>query len=156
MTIIRRVVRWLYKRPVWAGNHYDTPDYRQFAEWEDWFHVALAIVQVNNLEEWVNLVRNNYPVIIGEDSQWYPSQILNSIPHCLFKIQTTLPQSLLPHTSGSRPIQLITMCRVTENSKSVINEETYGTNLKLVILWQTDNADLNHENLNTIILKCNT
>jgi hypothetical protein len=54
-------------------------------------------------------------------------------------------------TSAFEPILVLIMPGGAETFQTVIDDMTYGTNLKLIILMHTENTNLTHEKLNTSI-----
>jgi len=86
----------------------------------------------NTLDEWVILAYNNYPSIVGEQREWYPHQRLNSVPHCLLEIHTTLSHGHPALISAHESILVVTIPGVAEAFKTVIHEMTPGTDFKLV------------------------
>jgi len=113
--------------------------------------LPLYIFSGNTLEEWVILVHNDFPGIVGEERKWYPLQRLNSVPRRLLEIQSTPPHGHSALMSALEPILVLTMPGVAENVKSVIDEMTHSTECKLVNLLHAENANLAHEDLNTSI-----
>jgi len=113
--------------------------------------LPLSMLLGNTLEEWVILVQNNFPSIVGEEWKWYPLQGLNSVPRRLFKIQSTTPRGDPALMSSLEPILEVTMPGVAETCKSVIDEMTHGTDFKLLNLLNAKNANPTHEDLNTSI-----
>jgi len=113
--------------------------------------LPLSILWGNTLEEWVILAVNDFPGIVGEEREWYPLQRLNSVPRRLLEIQTTPPHGHPALVSALEPILVVTMPRVAETFKTVIDEMTHGTDFKLVNLFHAENANLTHEDLNTSI-----
>ena len=57
--------------------------------------LPLSIVWGNTLEEWLILVHNDFPGIVGDEREWNPLQMLDCVPRHLFEIKTTPP----PQTS---------------------------------------------------------
>jgi len=49
--------------------------------------LRLLILWGNTVEEWVNLVHNDSPGIIGDEWEWYLLRSQNSEPCCLSEIQ---------------------------------------------------------------------
>ena len=76
--------------------------------------LPLSILWGNTLEEWVILVHNNFPGIVGEELVWYPLQRLNSLLHCLMEIQSTPPHVHASLISALKPILVVTMPGVAE------------------------------------------
>jgi SNF2 family DNA or RNA helicase len=113
--------------------------------------LPLSILWGNTLEEWVILEENDFPGIVGEEREWYLLQRLNSVPRRLLEIQTTPPHGHPALISAHEPILVVTMPGVAETFKSVINEMTHGTDFKLLNLLHGENANLTHEDLNSII-----
>jgi len=113
--------------------------------------LPLSILWGNTLEEWVILVHNNFPGIVGKEQEWYPLQRLNSAPCCRLEIQTTPPHRHPALVSAHEPLLVGTMPGVAETFKTVIHEMTHGTNFKLVNLLHTENANLTHVDVNTTI-----
>jgi len=99
--------------------------------------------------EWVNVVQNDISGIIGEQRDWYPVRRHNSVLHHLIEIPKTPPQGHPALTSALEPILAVTMLAVAETLKSVIDEMTFGTHLKLINLVPAENPNLTHEDLNT-------
>jgi hypothetical protein len=71
------------------------------------------------------------------------------VPCRLLAIQTTPPHRHPALVSAHEPILVVTMSRVAETFKTVIDEMTHGCEFKLVNLLHSENADLTHEVLNT-------
>jgi len=115
--------------------------------------LPLCILWGNTLETWVILVDNDFPGIVGEEREWYPLQRLNAVPRRSLEIQTTPPHGHPALISAHEPILVVTMPRVAETFKTVIDEMTHGTDFKLVNLLLAKNANLTHEDLNTCIDK---
>jgi len=113
--------------------------------------LPLSILWGNTLEEWVILVDNDFPGIVGEEWEWYPLQRLNSVPRRLLVIQTTLPHGHPALISAHEPILVVTMPGVAETFKTIIDEMTHVTDFKLVNLLHAKNVNLTHEHLNTSI-----
>jgi len=111
----------------------------------------MSILWVNTIEEWVILAQNDLPGIVGDDREWYPLQRLNSVPQRLLEIQSTPPHRHPALISALEPILVVTMPRVAETSKIVIDKMTCGTDFTLVNLLHAENANLTHEHLNTSI-----
>jgi len=66
-------------------------------------------------------------------------------------MQSTPQQGHPALTSAFEPILVVTMPRVAETFKSVMDKMTYGTDFKLIHLLHVDNANLTHKDLNTTI-----
>jgi len=113
--------------------------------------LPLSILWGNTLEVWVILAHNDFPGIVSEEWEWYPLQRLNSVPRHLLEIQTSPPDGHPALISAHEPILVVTMPRVAETFKTVIDEMTQGTDFKLVNLLHTKNANLTHEDLNPSI-----
>ena len=113
--------------------------------------LPLSILWGNTLEEWVILAHNNVPGIVGEEWEWYPVQRLNSVPRGLLEIETTPPHGDPAVILAHEPILVVTITRVAEIFKTVIDEMTHGTDFKLINLLHTENANLTHQHLNTSI-----
>jgi len=60
-----------------------------------------------------------------------------------------LPQGHPVITSAREPILVVTLPKVADAFKGVINKKTYGTDSKLVNLLNTHNVNLTHKDLNT-------
>jgi len=71
--------------------------------------LPLSILWGNTLAEWVNMVQNDFPGIVGEEQEWYPLQRLNSVARRLLEIQTTLPHRHPALRSAHEPILVVTM-----------------------------------------------
>jgi hypothetical protein len=78
------------------------------------------------------MVQNDFPGIIGEEQEWYLLLRHNSVPRCLIEIQKAPPQGHPALSSALQPILLVTMPRVAETFKSVINKMTVATDFKLI------------------------
>jgi len=115
--------------------------------------LPLSILWGNTLEEWVILMHNDLSGIDGEEREWYPLQRLNSVPCRLSEFQTTAPHGYPALVSALEPVLVVTMPRVTETVRMVIDEMTHGTDFKLVYLLPVKNANHTHKNLNTSIDK---
>jgi SNF2 family DNA or RNA helicase len=113
--------------------------------------LPLSIFWGNTLEEWVSLADNDVPSIVGEEQEWYPLQRLNSVTRHLLEIQTTPPHGHPELISAHEPILVVTMPRVAETFKTVIDKMTPGTDFKLVNLLHPKNAYHTYEDLNTSI-----
>jgi len=111
--------------------------------------LPLSILWVNTLAEWETMVQNDFPGIIGGEWEWYPLQRHNSVASRHMEIQKTPPQGHPALTSALEPIQGVTIPRVAESFKSVINEIRYATHIKLINLLHVDNANLTNQDLNT-------
>jgi hypothetical protein len=74
----------------------------------------------------------------------------------LIQIQKFLSQGHPEVTSALEPIMVITMSRVVETFKSVIDEMTYGTNFKLIILVDTENGNFTQKDPNPILMNSKT
>jgi hypothetical protein len=57
--------------------------------------LPLSILWGNTLAEWVYMVLNDFPGIIGEEREWYPLQRYNSVRCRLIEIQRTPPRGIL-------------------------------------------------------------
>jgi hypothetical protein len=99
----------------------------------------------------VTLAHNDFPGIVGEEQGWFPHQKLNSMPCHLLEIQTTPPDGHPALVSALQPILVVTIPRVAETFKTVINEMTHGTDVKLVNMYHAENSNLTHEDLTTSI-----
>jgi len=121
----------------------------QITDWKCFREVAA--LNVVGVEEWVNMAQNNYPRIIGKEQQWYMMQKLSSVPHPLLEIQSAPPVEHTVFTSALEPILVVTMPGVEEKFTSAINDMTHWTNLNLVNLFDAENVNLAHEDLNTSI-----
>jgi len=107
----------------------------------------------NTLEEWMILADNDFPGIVGQEREWHPLQWLNYMPRHLLEVQTSPPHGHPALISCHEPILVVTMPRVTETFKTVIDEMTHGTDFKLLNLLVAENANLTHHDLNTRIDK---
>ena len=97
------------------------------------------------------LSHNDFPGIVSEEQELYLLQRLNSVPRRLLEILSTPPHGHPAQISSLEPILVVTMPGVAETLKSVIDEMTHGTDLKLVNLLHTENANLTHKDLNTSV-----
>jgi len=113
--------------------------------------LPLSILWGNTLEVWVILAHNDFPGIVGEEQEWYPLQRLNSVPRHLMEIQTTPPHGHPALISVHEPILVVTMPEVAETFKTVIDQMTQKTELKLVNFFHAEAANLTHEDLKTSI-----
>jgi hypothetical protein len=111
--------------------------------------LPLSILWGNTLAEWVNMVQNNFPGIIGEERKWYRLWRHNSVPCRLIEIQKTPPHGHPALTSTQETILVVTMPGVAETFKSVIDEMTFATDFKLIYLLNAENVNLTHDDLNT-------
>jgi hypothetical protein len=111
--------------------------------------LPLSILRGNTLAEWVYMVQNDFPGIIGEEQEWYPLQRYNSVCCCLIEIQRTPPQGHSMLTSALEPILVVTMPEVAETFNSVIDVMTFATVFKLNNLLHAKNGNLTHKHLNT-------
>jgi len=102
------------------------------------------------------VVHNDFPSIVGEARVLYLVQKLNSVPCCRLEIQTTPPHGYQAHVSAIEPILVVTMPRVAETFKTVIDVMTHRTNFKLVNLLYAETTILTHEDLNTSIDELDT
>jgi hypothetical protein len=110
-----------------------------------------SILWGNIIAEWVNMVRNNFPGIVGEEREWYLLQRLNSFACHLLEMQTTQPYGHPALISAPHPVLVVTTSGVAESFKTVIDEMTHGTDFKLVNLLHTENVNPTHEDLNISI-----
>jgi len=104
--------------------------------------LPLPIFWGNTLGEWVILVHNNFPGIVGEEREWYLLQNLNSGPCCLMEIQTTPPHGDPALITALEQILVDTMPAVAETVKCVIDGMTDSTGVKLVNMSHSENANL--------------
>jgi len=111
--------------------------------------LLLSISWANTLADWVNMVQNNFPGIIGEKLEWYSMGRHNSVPRCLIEIQKTPPQGHPALTSALELFVVVTMQGVAETFKSVIDKMTSATDFKLINLLHAENANVIYEDLNT-------
>jgi len=102
--------------------------------------LPLSILWGNTLEEWVILVHNDYPGIVGEERKWYPLLRLKSVPSRLLAMQSTPHHGHPVLISALEPILVVTMPGVAENFKRVIEEMPHGTDFKLVNLLHSENC----------------
>jgi len=92
----------------------------------------------------VILAQNDFPGIVGQERKWYPLQRLNSVPCRLLEIHKTPPHGDPALISAHEPILVVTIPGVAETFKSIIDEMTRGTDLKLVNLLLAKNANHPH------------
>jgi len=111
--------------------------------------LPLSIWWGNTHEEWLILADDNFPSTVGEERGWDPFQRLNSVPRRLLVIQTTPPYTHPAHEPALEAIMLVTMPRVAETFKTVIEKMMHGINFNLVTLMHAKNANLTHQDLNT-------
>jgi hypothetical protein len=115
--------------------------------------LPLSILWGNTLQEWVIWGHNVFPGIVGKEREWYLLQRLNFVPHRLLVIQTTPPHGVPASESALEQILLVTMPRVAETFKTVIDKITHVTKFKLVNISHTANAKPTDEDLNTSLDK---
>lgn len=96
--------------------------------------LLLSSLWENSLPEWENNAQIDYCGMIGEEGEWNPLQRLNLVPSLDVEIQTTSPLHHPASTSAYTLILVVTMPVVSETLKTVIDEMTCGTALKLVNL----------------------
>jgi len=99
----------------------------------------------------VILANNDIPGTVGQEREWDLFQRLNSVPHQLLEILTTLPYWHSALRSAHEPILVGTMPGVIETFNSVIDEMTHVTDFKLLYLLHAENGNLPHEDMNTSI-----
>jgi hypothetical protein len=73
------------------------------------------------------------------------------VPHHLLEIQTTPPSGHPALASAHEPFVVVTMPRMVQTLKTVIDEMTHETHFRLVNLLHTTNAHLTHKVLNDSI-----
>jgi len=95
------------------------------------------------------MVQNDFPGIISEIQEWYPLQRQNSVTRHLIDILKTPPQVLSALTSALELMLVVTIPRVAETLKSVIDEMTFATDFQLINLLHTEHVNRTHEDLNT-------
>jgi hypothetical protein len=71
--------------------------------------LPLSIIWGNIIEEWVILVHNDFPGIVGEEMEWYLLKRLNSGLRCLLEIQITVPYGHPGRISAHEPILVVRM-----------------------------------------------
>jgi len=103
----------------------------------------------NTLQEWVNMVQNDFPGIIGEEQEWYPLPTHNSVPRHLMENQQTPLQGHPVLTSALAPILGVTIPTVAQRFQSVFDEMTFVTDFKLINLLRAETANLTHEELDS-------
>jgi hypothetical protein len=106
--------------------------------------LPLSILWGKTMEEWVILAHNDCPAIVSEERMWYQLQRLNSVPRRLLEMQSPPPHGHPALISALQPILVVTMPGVAENFKSVIDQLTHGTDIKLVNLLNSKNVNLTH------------
>jgi len=111
--------------------------------------LPLAILWGNTLHRWVNTAQNNFPRIIGKDREWNPLCWNNSVRRRLSEMHTTPPHGPPALTSALDPILVVTIPRLAEIFKSVVNKMTYWTKFIPVHLLHTEHSNVTHENLNS-------
>ena len=97
------------------------------------------------------MAHNDYPGIVGEERELYLLQRFNSMPGCPLEIQSTPTHGHPALISSHDTILVVTIPRVTETFKSVINEVTHATKFKLLNLLHNENVNLIHKDRNTSI-----
>jgi len=113
--------------------------------------LPLYILRGNILEERVILAHNDFPGIVGEEWEWYLLQKFNSVACRLLEIQSTPPHGHPALVSTLEPILVVTMPGVAKTFRTVINEMTHGTEFKPVNLFNANNANPTHKDLNSSI-----
>jgi hypothetical protein len=111
--------------------------------------LVLSILWGNTVADWVNMVQNVFPRIIVEEREWYALRKHNPVSRPLIEIQKTTPQWHPALTSTLEPILVVTIPGVTETFKTVIAEMTDASNLNIINLLRTENANVTHQDLNT-------
>jgi hypothetical protein len=106
--------------------------------------LLLTIFWGNKLAEWVNMLQNNFPGIVGKEWELYSLRRHNSVPRCLIEIQKTPPQEHPALTSAIDPTLVVTMPRVAETVKSLIDKMTSATDFKLINILHAENFNLTH------------
>ena len=99
------------------------------------------------------MVQNDFPGMIGEEREWYPLRRHNSVPCRRMAIQTTPLQGHPVLSSALGPILVVTMPGVAETFKSVIDEMTFATDIKLIDSLPAENVNLTNNDLNTSLDK---
>jgi hypothetical protein len=97
----------------------------------------------------VILADNEFAGIVGAEWEWFPLQIVHSVPRHLLEIQTTPSHGYSALVSALESILVVTNPRVAEMIKTFIDEMTHGTDFKLINLLYAENAYLTHKDLNT-------
>jgi hypothetical protein len=87
--------------------------------------LPLSIVWGNTHEHWANLSQNDFLRIFGDKLVSYPLRRHHSVHSHLSEIQSTPPQDQSALTSAFEPILVVTMLRVAETFKSVIEKMIY-------------------------------
>jgi hypothetical protein len=105
----------------------------------------------NTLQEWVTFAHTDLPGIVSEKPDWYLLRRLNSVPRCLLEIELTPSHRHPIQISALEPIMVITIPRVEEAFKSVLDEMTNGTDFKLAKLSHAENTNLTQNVLNISI-----
>jgi len=111
--------------------------------------LPLSILWGKTIEKWVILAINDCPGIVGEEWERYPLQRLHFVRCHLLEIQTTPPPVQPALVSALESDLIITMPRVAETFKIVIDDMKHGPNFKLVNMFHAENANLTHKDLNT-------
>jgi hypothetical protein len=101
-----------------------------------------SILWGNTVEEWVMLADDDFPGIVGEQSEWYPHQRLNSVPPHLLQIPTTTPHGHPALILAHEAILVLTMHGVTETFNTVLYEMTHGIKYKPINLLHAKYANL--------------
>jgi hypothetical protein len=110
-----------------------------------------SILWGNTLQEWVILTFNDFPGIDRDEQKSYLLQRLNLVTRRLLEIQTTPPHGHPAHLSAHEPILIVTMPKVAETIKPVIDKITHGTDFKQGILWHSEEPKIAHDYLTTSI-----
>jgi len=97
------------------------------------------------------MVPNNYPGVVSEEWKWYPLQRLNPVPPHVLENRTTQSQGHPALTSTIEPILVVTIRRVAETFKIVIDQMTSRADFKQVNLSQAENVNLSNDTLNTSV-----
>jgi len=105
----------------------------------------------NTIEQRVTVAHNGFPGIVSEGREWYPLQRINSVPRRLLEIQLTPPHGHPALISSLEPILVVTIPRVGETFKSIIDKMTHGTDFKLGNFLHALNANPTPNDRNTSI-----
>jgi len=101
------------------------------------------------LEEWMDIVQNDYPGTFGDEQEWHPFYRLISVPRSHLKIHTTPPRGHSAYSPAFKPIMVVTMRRVAQTFNCVSDKVKYGTKFKLVNLSKGEDGNLTQEDPNT-------
>jgi len=120
---------------------------------EGWYVVA-AVNRVREYTWWMcNMAQNNCPRIISKGKVSNPLQRLNLLSYRLLEIQKTPCHRHPALVAALKPILMVTMSRVAESLRTIINTMIYWNDFKIVNMLEMENPDLSHKDVNTRVDK---